>query len=89
MCEAVPYPGTELYDYAKSLGLELAKDWSLYHEETQVFKNTLLPLEKLNETKKDFYDHYLSPTYYLRKKLKRRLLQPNHGTKRLKPHCSK
>jgi radical SAM superfamily enzyme YgiQ (UPF0313 family) len=28
MCEAVPYPGTELYDYAKSLGLELAKDWS-------------------------------------------------------------
>ncbi len=70
MCEAVPYPGTELYDFAKSLGLELAEDWSLYHEQTQVFQNTLLPLEKLNQTKKEFYDHYLSPTFYLRKKLK-------------------
>ena len=70
MCEAVPYPGTELYDFAKSLGLELAKDWSLYHEQTQVFQNTLLPLEKLNQTKKEFYDRYLSPTFYLRKKMK-------------------
>jgi anaerobic magnesium-protoporphyrin IX monomethyl ester cyclase len=70
MCEAVPYPGTELYDYAKSLGLELAKDWSLYHEQTQVFQNTLLPLEELNQTKKKFYDRYLSPTFYLRKKIK-------------------
>ena len=70
MCEAVPYPGTELYDYAKSLGLELSSDWSQYHEQTQVFKNTLLPLEKLEQTKKDFYDKYLSPTFYLQKKLK-------------------
>jgi anaerobic magnesium-protoporphyrin IX monomethyl ester cyclase len=70
MCEAVPYPGTELYDYTKKLGIELSKDWSQYHEQTQVFQNTLLPLEKLNQTKKDYYDHYLSPTFYLRKKLK-------------------
>jgi anaerobic magnesium-protoporphyrin IX monomethyl ester cyclase len=70
MCEAVPYPGTELFDFAKSLGLELSSDWSQYHEQTQVFKNTLLPLEVLEQTKKDFYDHYLSPTFYLKKKLK-------------------
>lgn len=68
MCEAVPYPGTELYDYAKKLGLELSKDWSQYHEQTQVFKNELLPLEKLEETKKEFYDSYFSPMYYLSKK---------------------
>ena len=70
MCEAVPYPGTELYDYTKSLGLELASDWSLYHEQTQVFNNKLLPLEKLEESKKEFYDRYLSPSFYLKKKLK-------------------
>jgi len=68
MCEAVPYPGTELYDYAKKLGLELSKDWNQYHEQTQVFKNQLLPLEKLEETKKEFYDRYFSPMYYLSKK---------------------
>ncbi len=70
MCEAVPFPGTELYDYVKELGLEMPKDWSQYHEQTQVFKNALLPLEKLEETKKEFYDSFFSPTYFLRKKLR-------------------
>jgi len=70
MCEAVPYPGTELYDFAKSLGLELAKDWSQYHEQTQVFENKLLPLAELNRVKKEFYDRYLSPSFYLQKKIK-------------------
>ena len=70
MCEAVPYPGTELYDYVKELGLEISEDWNQYHEQTQVFKNTLLPLEKLEETKKALYDSFFSPTYYLRKKLR-------------------
>jgi anaerobic magnesium-protoporphyrin IX monomethyl ester cyclase len=71
MCEAVPYPGTELYDLLKDLGWEMSKDWSQYHEQTQVFKNQLLPLEKLEETKKAFYDSFFSPTYFLRKKLRR------------------
>jgi anaerobic magnesium-protoporphyrin IX monomethyl ester cyclase len=70
MCEAVPYPGTELYSYAKELGLDLSSDWSQYHEQTQVFKNTLLPLEKLEEAKKAMYDSFFTPTYYLRKKFK-------------------
>ena len=42
MCEAVPYPGTLLYDYVKELGLELSENWNLYHEQMQVFKNTLV-----------------------------------------------
>jgi anaerobic magnesium-protoporphyrin IX monomethyl ester cyclase len=70
MCEAVPYPGTELYDFAKNLGLELPTDWSKYHEQTQVFENKLLPLEKLEQTKKAFYDRYFSPMFYLKKKIK-------------------
>jgi len=66
MCEAVPYPGTQLYDYVKELGFELSENWNLYHEQMQVFKNTLLPLEKLEQTKKSVYDHVFTPTYYLR-----------------------
>ncbi len=70
MCEAVPYPGTELYNYVKQLGLKMTEDWNQYHEQTQVFKNTLLPLEKLEEAKKAVYDSFFTPTYYLRKKLR-------------------
>jgi anaerobic magnesium-protoporphyrin IX monomethyl ester cyclase len=70
MCEAVPYPGTELYNYVKELGLEISENWNQYHEQMQVFKNTLLPLEKLEETKKALYDSFFTPTYYLRKKLR-------------------
>ena len=66
MCEAVPYPGTQLYDYVKELGLEFSENWNLYHEQMQVFKNTLLPLEKLEGAKKKVYDGIFTPTYYLR-----------------------
>ena len=70
MCEAVPYPGTQLYDYLKELGMELSENWNQYHEQTQVFKNTLLPLGKLEETKKALYDSFFTPTYYLRKRIR-------------------
>lgn len=70
MCEAVPYPGTELANYIKELGLEVDANWNQYREETQIFTNTLLPLEKLEETKKAFFDRYFSYSYFLRKKLK-------------------
>jgi radical SAM superfamily enzyme YgiQ (UPF0313 family) len=70
MCEAVPYPGTELSNHVKESGLEVSEDWNQYREETQVFKNTLLPLEKLEQTKKTLYDRYFSPTYYLQKRLR-------------------
>lgn len=70
MCEAVPYPGTELAHFIRELGLEVPADWNQYREETQVFKNSLLPLEKLEETKKEFFDQYFTAGYFLRKKLK-------------------
>ncbi len=71
MCEAVPYPGTELANYVKELGLEITENWNQYREETQVFTNKLLPLEKLEETKKAFFDNYFSTGYFLNKKFKR------------------
>jgi radical SAM superfamily enzyme YgiQ (UPF0313 family) len=71
MCEAIPYPGTELCDLVKELGLEISSDWNQYHDHAQVFKNPLLPLEKLEETEKAFYDSFFSPVYFLRKKQRR------------------
>ncbi len=70
MCEAVPYPGTELADYVRELGLEMTEDWNQYHEQMQVFENKLLPLPKLEATKKVVYDSVFTPTYYL--KMRRR-----------------
>ena len=43
MCEAVPYPGTELASFVKELGLEVPSTWNQYREETQIFKNELAP----------------------------------------------
>ena len=67
ICEAVPYPGTELHELVEKLGWDMSPDWDLYHEQTQVFKNPLLSLQEIEETKKAFYDHFFSPSYYLRK----------------------
>jgi anaerobic magnesium-protoporphyrin IX monomethyl ester cyclase len=71
MCEAVPYPGTELYSLVKDLGWELSSEWSQYHEHTQIFKNPLLPLQKIEEMKKAFFDDFFSPSYFLRKSQRR------------------
>jgi anaerobic magnesium-protoporphyrin IX monomethyl ester cyclase len=71
MCEAVPYPGTELYSLVKDLGWELSSEWSQYHEHTQIFKNPLLPLEKIEKMKKAFFDDFFSPSYLLRKSRRR------------------
>jgi radical SAM superfamily enzyme YgiQ (UPF0313 family) len=38
MCEAVPYPCTELYNLVKELGWEMPVEWGQYHEQTQVLK---------------------------------------------------
>ena len=45
-------------------------EWNQYREETQIFKNELLPLERLEEVKKEFFDHYFTKRYFLQKKLK-------------------
>jgi len=70
-CIAVPYPGTELHDLLKDLKWEMSTNWNNYHEETQVFNNTLLPLEKIREIKRKLYNNFFSPSYFLNKSLKR------------------
>jgi anaerobic magnesium-protoporphyrin IX monomethyl ester cyclase len=71
MCVAIPYPGTELYDLLKNLGWEMSTEWEQYDEQTQVFKNSLLPSEKIEEMRMKFYNHFFSPSYILHKSLKK------------------
>jgi len=71
VCVAIPYPGTELYSLLKDLGWEMSAEWSRYDEQTQVFKNPLLPSEKIEEMRKTFYNRFFSPSYILHKSLKR------------------
>lgn len=71
MCEAVPYPGTEMYNVVKKLGWEMASDWNLFHEQTQIFKNPLLPLELIEQKKQAFYDEFFSPSYFMHKRLRK------------------
>ena len=44
----------------------MSEDWNRYHEQMQVFENKLLPLPKLEATKKAVYDSVFTPTYFLR-----------------------
>jgi anaerobic magnesium-protoporphyrin IX monomethyl ester cyclase len=71
VCEAIPYPGTELIDIIKNLGWELSTDWNRYDEQSAVFKNPLLPPQKLAEMRGKFYNQFFSPSYWLRKSLKK------------------
>jgi radical SAM superfamily enzyme YgiQ (UPF0313 family) len=71
ICEAVPYPGTELYQILKNSDIKMSTDWNQYHEQTQVFNNPMLSLKKMEEIKREFYDNFFSPAYYFRKKVKK------------------
>jgi anaerobic magnesium-protoporphyrin IX monomethyl ester cyclase len=71
VCQAIPYPGTELYDVLKELGWEMSTEWNHYDEQTQVFRNPLLPVDEIERAKRTFYDHFFSPSYFLHKSLKR------------------
>ena len=73
VCVAIPYPGTELFNLLKDQGVEMSTEWEEYDEQnpTQVFKNLLLPPEKIEEMRKTFYDQFFSPSYILRRSLKR------------------
>jgi radical SAM superfamily enzyme YgiQ (UPF0313 family) len=71
ICEAVPYPGTELYSVIKNLGWKMDTDWRRYHEQTMVFKNPQLPIETIEEAKKAIYDDFFSFSYFLRQSMKR------------------
>ncbi len=71
VCQAIPYPGTELLDLLHSLGWEVSTDWNRFDEQSPVFKNPLLSPEKIDEVRGAFYDEFLSPTYFVRKAVKR------------------
>jgi len=71
VCQAIPYPGTELFDLLRELGWEVSTEWNHYDEQSQVFNNPLLPLQKIEEMRGTFYNQFFSPSYFLHKSLKR------------------
>jgi anaerobic magnesium-protoporphyrin IX monomethyl ester cyclase len=71
VCQAIPYPGTELYDNLRELGWDVSTEWNHYDEQSQVFTNPLLAPQKIDEMRGNFYNSFFSPTYFLRKSLKR------------------
>jgi anaerobic magnesium-protoporphyrin IX monomethyl ester cyclase len=71
VCQAIPYPGTELLDLLRELGWEVSTEWNHYDEQSQVFKNPLMPSQKIEEMRGTFYNQFFSPSYFLHKSLKR------------------
>jgi anaerobic magnesium-protoporphyrin IX monomethyl ester cyclase len=71
VCQAIPYPGTELFDLLRELGWEVSTEWNHYDEQSQVFKNPLLAPQKIEEMRGTFYNQFFSPAYFLHKSLKR------------------
>jgi radical SAM superfamily enzyme YgiQ (UPF0313 family) len=70
-CQAIPYPGTEMYDKLIKLGWKVSKDWNKYDEQTAVFENPLLSSQKIEKMRGKFYDNFFSPTYLLQKTIKK------------------
>ncbi len=71
MCVAIPYPGTEMYDYLKELGWEMSPRWERYDEQTVVFKNPLLSPEQIMDMERRFFNKFFSVSYLLRQSVKR------------------
>ncbi len=71
MCEAVPYPGTELASFVKELGLEGCPRLGTSTAKKPKSSQTHFSHSRdLKEVKKEFFDHYFTNSYFLRKKLK-------------------
>jgi len=70
VCQAIPYPGTELLDILHDMGWEVSSDWNQFDEQSPVFKNPLLSPQKIDEMRGAFYDAFLSPSYFMHKSLK-------------------
>ena len=71
LCQAIPYPGTEMEKQLNELGWKISKDWNLFDEQTAVFENPLISSQKIDETRGKFYNDFFSVKYFLRKSLKR------------------
>lgn len=70
-CQAIPYPGTEMLYELKKLGWKVSEDWNLFDEQSTVFENPLLSSIEIEKLRGKFYDDFFSPSYLLRKTLKR------------------
>ncbi len=71
VCQAIPYPGTELLTILKDMGWDVSSDWNQFDEQSPVFTNPLLPPEKIDAMRGAFYDDFLSPAYFMQKSVKR------------------
>jgi len=71
VCQAIPYPGTEMLELLYQLGWEVSTEWNKFDEQSPVFKSPLLSPQQIDEERGRFYDEFLSPTYFIRKALKR------------------
>lgn len=67
VCQAIPYPGTELASILKDLGWEVSTEWNKFDEQSPVFKNPLLSSEQIDQMRGAFYDDFLSFSYYIQK----------------------
>jgi anaerobic magnesium-protoporphyrin IX monomethyl ester cyclase len=70
VCQAIPYPGTEMLDNLNKLGWEVSTDWNRFDEQSPVFKNPLLSPEQIDAARGKFYDDFMSPSYFLSKAFK-------------------
>ncbi|MCW4019476.1 MAG: B12-binding domain-containing radical SAM protein [Candidatus Bathyarchaeota archaeon] len=70
MCQAIPYPGTEMAAQLEKLGWTMDPDWNHYDEVTPVFKSPLLSQENIDRTRKEYFNRFFSPTYYVRESMR-------------------
>lgn len=64
---AIPFPGTEYYDLAKSKGWITTQDWTKYEINQPIVSTPQLSEEQLRKAKdKAFLAFYLRPTYIIR-----------------------
>ena len=70
VCQAIPYPGTELLSILNQKGWEVSTDWNKFDEQSPVFKNPLLSPEAIDAARGKFYDDFMSPSYFLSKSFK-------------------
>jgi len=69
MSLASPYPGIALYDLLKDLGWKMCEEWRHCDMQTPAFENPYLPVD-LRETRRRFYNHFYSMSYFLRQSFK-------------------
>jgi len=71
MCQAIPYPGTEMANVLEKLGWEMDNEWNHYDEVTPVFKSPILPQSEIDRVRKEYFNDFFSLSYFLREWLRR------------------